>query len=163
MSAVLLDPRTGRPASEQAVDRALRELRGGQRGVDVPAHVRANLERAAELAGPFEPRASRQGWEELLYAPIADGAPVGTVTGASEPPVEIIFGGGRAPRTTQFPFFPTKQPEDKVTLPPLVLSGATATTTITAVAGTLTLTAPARDLDAEFARLLEDALVLCEA
>jgi hypothetical protein len=74
MGGVLLDPRTGRPTTEQAFEHELRQRQ-------LPAHIRSSLERAADLAGPFEPRASRQGWEELLYAPIVDGT---AVTGSAE-------------------------------------------------------------------------------
>lgn len=71
---VLLDPKNGRPLEESEFDRIYRE-----RGL--PAHIRKSLERAAEVAGPFEPRASRQGWEELLFAPTVDGP---TLTAAAE-------------------------------------------------------------------------------
>src|SRR6266508_1786648 len=36
----------------------------------VPDHVKRNLERPS---GPFEPRASGLGWEEVIYTPINDG------------------------------------------------------------------------------------------
>lgn len=74
MRGVLLDPATGQRTTEEELHRTLRDRQ-------LPAHIRASLDRAAELAGPFEPRASRQGWEELLYCPVVDGP---TVTAAAE-------------------------------------------------------------------------------
>lgn len=42
----------------------------------MPGHVREGLERARVDSGPFGLRGSSQGWEEVLYAPTADGAQV---------------------------------------------------------------------------------------
>lgn len=42
----------------------------------LPDSVKYNLERAAEVAGPFEPRASGLGWEEVIYTPNADGTAI---------------------------------------------------------------------------------------
>lgn len=41
-----------------------------------PDHVRRSLKRAAELGGPFEPRGSGLGWEEVIYTPNADGTAI---------------------------------------------------------------------------------------
>jgi hypothetical protein len=54
----------------------------------VPEHVKRNLDKASEVAGPFEPRNSIQTWEEALYAPTADGT---AVTGSSEAIMVPIF------------------------------------------------------------------------
>lgn len=78
---VLLDPKTGKPKQEPPFDKP-GVLRTWGEGHDrLPDHIRRNLDRGAELAGPFEPRGSGQGWEELLYRPLADGA---TVTAGAE-------------------------------------------------------------------------------
>ncbi len=60
--------------------------RGGD--IQVPDHIKANLDKAAEVAGPFEPRGSLQTWEETLYNPLADGT---AVTGSSEATIFPIF------------------------------------------------------------------------
>jgi hypothetical protein len=39
----------------------------------IPDHVKRLLDKAGEVAGPFEPRASGLGWEEVIYTPNADG------------------------------------------------------------------------------------------
>lgn len=82
---ILLDPITGKPAWD---DRRLERMAEG----GVPAHVLENLararadseaERMAALNGGLVrgARASRQGWQELIYCPIADGT---AVTASSE-------------------------------------------------------------------------------
>lgn len=47
----------------------------------IPDHVRRNLDKAQGAGGPFEPRASGLGWEEVIYTPNADGT---AVTAAAE-------------------------------------------------------------------------------
>lgn len=83
---ILLDPRTGKPETrldrldrEDAVVRNERRMR--ELLASAPGHVLENLDLAREHAGPFEPRVSRQGWQELLYAPVAAGA---AITAAAE-------------------------------------------------------------------------------
>ena len=53
-----------------------------------PEHVKRSLDRAGELAGPFEPRGSMQAWEETLYSPLADGT---AQTAAAEATMVPIF------------------------------------------------------------------------
>lgn len=60
--------------------------RGGD--LQVPDHIKRNLDRAAEVAGPFEPRNSLQTWEECLYNPLSDGT---AVTAAAETTIFPIF------------------------------------------------------------------------
>lgn len=68
MRGLVLDPTTGRPfATPETVSEARR-----QRAIRrAPAHVLDSLERARELHGPWEPRASLQTWHETLYSSIA--------------------------------------------------------------------------------------------
>lgn len=47
----------------------------------LPDHVKYNLDRAHDEAGPFEPRGSGLGWEEVIYTPNADGT---AITAAAE-------------------------------------------------------------------------------
>jgi hypothetical protein len=42
----------------------------------IPDHVKRSLDKAGEVAGPFEPRASGLGWEEVIYTPNSDGTAV---------------------------------------------------------------------------------------
>lgn len=88
--ATLLDSH-GRVEQEPPFDRpgVLNAYMGG--GIDecrIPDHIKRSLDRASEVKGPFEPRASLQTWEETLYAPIADGA---TTTSAAEVLVVPLF------------------------------------------------------------------------
>lgn len=71
MKGLLLHPRTGRPESlygyvNPEIDHE-RELHRA------PQHVKDSLRRAAELSGPYEPRASAgTSWEEVIYRATAD-------------------------------------------------------------------------------------------
>jgi hypothetical protein len=47
----------------------------------LPEKVKRNLDKAGEVAGPFGPRASGLGWEEVIYTPNADGT---AITAAAE-------------------------------------------------------------------------------
>lgn len=47
----------------------------------LPDHIKYNLDRAGE-AGPFGPRASGLGWEEVIYTPNADGTAISAAANA---------------------------------------------------------------------------------
>lgn len=87
MNGILLNSRTGRPETKSGLPTEIQENmeRGWKiRGLNdsppdlsnLPDHIQHNLIKARETAGPFSYRASNQGWEELLYATVADGAQV---------------------------------------------------------------------------------------
>jgi len=82
MRGILLDPRTGRPAFEPPFDRpgTLRAWSLLPNDVGLPDHIKRSLDRAAEVAGPFEPRGSGLGWEEVIYNPNADGTAITSAT-----------------------------------------------------------------------------------
>jgi hypothetical protein len=73
MRGLLLDPRTGRPGEEARVENELARDRALSRA---PQHVLRYLERAGELKGRQEPRASNNGWEEVLFCDYAAGAQI---------------------------------------------------------------------------------------
>jgi hypothetical protein len=89
---VLLDPKTGRPKMEPPFDRPgvlksyadpAAELRA------LPGHVLESLDKAGSASSLSDtPQGSAQGWEELLYAPLADGT---AVTGSAEATMVPIF------------------------------------------------------------------------
>ncbi len=96
MSGVVLDPHTGRPEGDLDVrPGVLMSFADPGREEDfehqlhrAPEHIKKNLLKAADVAGPFAPRGSIQSWRETLYAPLADGA---TVTAAAEALMLPIF------------------------------------------------------------------------
>ena len=77
------NPKTGRPEFEPPFDRpgVLRAWSLLPNDSGLPDHIKRNLDKAAEVAGPFEPRGSGLGWEEVIYNPNADGT---AITAAAE-------------------------------------------------------------------------------
>jgi hypothetical protein len=85
MSGVLLDPRTGKPEPPECFRDGFGKPDGAGPGlihqwvnpdIDIPDHIKASLDRAAELKGIYDIRNGGQFWEEVVYAPPVDGAAV---------------------------------------------------------------------------------------
>lgn len=86
MRGVLLDPKTGRPRMEAPFNRpgilrAWTDVEDEGWFDRLPDHIRRNLEKASEIESAFAPRGSGLGWEEVIYAPTADGT---AITSSSE-------------------------------------------------------------------------------
>lgn len=77
MRGLLLDPVTGRPSEELQAENDLARERALNRA---PQHVLDNLERAGRLKGRMEPRASNNGWEEVLFCDYATNAAISNST-----------------------------------------------------------------------------------
>lgn len=78
MKGVLLD-KHGRPKMEPPFDKpgVLYAYAGDDyTDAETPDHIKRNLDKAAEVAGPFEPRNSLQTWEETLLTITTDGATI---------------------------------------------------------------------------------------